>query len=129
EQITLRQSFLIGIFQCCALWPGVSRSGATIIGAMLVGVERKAAAEFSFLVAVPVMTAATAYDLYKSGGSIPSEMYGTFAVGFIVSLVTAVFAIRFFLKMLARYSLAPFGYYRVALALFVLVALTGWLPL
>lgn len=123
DSVSLRQSFLIGIFQCFALWPGVSRSGATIIGAMLVGLERKVAAEFSFLVAVPVMFAAVLYDLYKSGTAIPPEMYLTFGVGFLVSFITAILAIRFFLGMLAKFSLAPFGYYRVVLGAFVLVIL------
>lgn len=125
EQISLLQCLGIGIFQCLALWPGVSRSGSTIVGGLLLGLERKVAAEFSFLLAVPVMFAATLYDLWKNSSVLGYEDVSVFAVGFLVSFVVAVFAIKFFLRMLERFTLAPFGYYRVVVGGLVLVLL-GW---
>ena len=119
EDITLRQCFLIGCFQCIALWPGFSRSGATIIGGLIVGLEKKIAAEFSFLVAVPVMVAATLYDLYKSYNSLGAGAFDELAIGFIVSLLVALVAIRTFIGFLQRFSLAPFGWYRILLAVIV----------
>lgn len=123
EDITLRQCFAIGCFQCLALWPGMSRSGSTIIGGLCVGLNRTLAAEFSFLVAVPVMCAAVGYDLLKSATALASSDIVTFAIGFIISFVTAVVAIKWFMKLLSRWTLAPFGVYRVLLAILVLSAM------
>ncbi len=120
DSLSLKQCFGIGVCQCAALWPGVSRSGATIIGGMLLGLERKVAAEFSFLLAVPVMFAAVIYDLYKSRAAFESDDLLVFAIGFIVSFVTAIIAIRFFLKLLGSHTMQPFGYYRVVLGAVVL---------
>lgn len=120
EEISYKTAFLIGVFQCAALWPGMSRSGSTIIGAMLLGVERRVAAEFSFLVAVPVMVAAVGYDMLKSYHELTAADIDLFAVGFVVSLITAVVAIKFFMSLLSRYTLIPFGWYRICLGLFVL---------
>ncbi|MBX7138505.1 MAG: undecaprenyl-diphosphate phosphatase [Oligoflexia bacterium] len=121
EQLTLQQALLIGIFQILALWPGVSRSGATIIGAMLLGVGRSAAAEFSFLVAVPVMAAATLFDLLKSWSAIPSEQLVSFGIGFLVAFLTALVALRVFIGLVSRYSMRPFGWYRIGLGVLVLL--------
>lgn len=121
DAITYRQSFLIGVFQCFALWPGMSRSGSTIVGGMFLGLNRTVAAEFSFLVAVPVMCAAVAYDLLKSWSAIGMDALPVFAVGFVVSFITAIFAIKFFLSLLRRFNLAVFGYYRIVLALLIFV--------
>ncbi|MCI5065862.1 undecaprenyl-diphosphate phosphatase [bacterium] len=123
EEITYRQSFLIGCFQTLALWPGLSRSGSTIVGGMLLGLERTVAAEFSFLVAVPVMVAATSYDLYKSYSSLGAGAFDELLIGFIVSFVVALIAIRTFIGFLKRFSLALFGWYRIALALLVVILL------
>ncbi len=117
EEISYRQSFLIGIFQCLALWPGVSRSGATIVGGMILGLKRTIAAEFSFLVAVPVMMAATLYDLYKSYESLGEGAVAELAVGFVVSFVVALIAIRTFIALLDKWTLSPFGYYRILLGI------------
>ncbi len=125
DQLSYRQCFLIGVFQCLALWPGVSRSGATIIGGLCLGLSKKAAAEFSFLLAVPVMIAAVSYDMYKSFHAPTIDEYLLFAVGFITAFVTAIFAIKFFMRVLQTFSLAVFGYYRIVLAILVLVLL-GW---
>ena len=125
EDISYREALLTGVFQCCALWPGVSRSGSMIVGGMLLGMSRVAAAEFSFLAAVPIMALATVYDLYKSRGLLSSADIPMFAVGFFVAFITAVIAIRFFLDLLRRYSLAPYGAYRIALGIIVLTTLSS----
>ncbi len=124
EQISYKQAFLIGVFQCFALWPGMSRSGSTIIGGLLLGLDRKVAAEFSFLVAVPVMSAAVAYDMLKTYSTTVSIDWTIFSVGFVVSFLTAILAIRFFIRLLGSYTLRPFGYYRIVLGALVLVLLT-----
>lgn len=125
DRISPMQAFVVGLFQCLALWPGMSRSASTIIGGLAVGIEKKAAAEFSFLVAVPVMCAATGYDLLKSIHFLSRDDIPLFAVGFIVSFVTAMLAIRVFLQLLERFSLAVFGVYRIILAVLVLIFLSG----
>jgi len=113
------EALSIGFFQCLALWPGTSRSGATILGGMAIGVERKTAAEYSFLAAVPVMFAATAYDLYKSFRFLEASDLPIFAVGFVVSFVTAWLTVKSFVRLLGRYTLDPFGWYRIAIALVI----------
>lgn len=120
EQISLKHALWIGVFQCFSLWPGVSRSGATIVGAMLLGAERRVAAEFSFLVAVPIMTAAVLYDLYKSWTHLDASDATVFTFGFLVAFIVAVAAIKFFIALLNRVSLLPFAVYRVLLGIGVL---------
>ena len=120
DQITPLQCLLIGLFQCLALWPGMSRSGSTIIGAMLTGVDRRAAAEFSFFIAVPVMTAATLFKLMKSLSFLNRDDLAVFAAGFAVTFVVSILAIRFFMGLLARVTLRPFGWYRIALGALIL---------
>ena len=120
EEIKIKDALVIGLFQCLALWPGMSRSGSTILGGLLVGLERRAAAEFSFLVAVPVMVAAVSYDLVKDGMNLTFEEVKLFGLGFVVAFITAIFAIRFFILLLKRWTLAPFGWYRIALGSLVL---------
>lgn len=124
DAITMRQAFLIGCFQCFSLWPGMSRSAATIVGGMLLGLERRVAAEFSFLVAVPVMFAATGYDLLKSRAFLSASDIPVFVVGFLVAFVVAVAAIKFFLALLQRWTLTPFAIYRIILGAALLVLLT-----
>lgn len=121
--ITYRQSFIIGIFQCFALWPGISRSASTIIGGMLAGLDRRAAAEFSFIVAVPTMFAAVGYDLLKSYQVYQLADLPALALGFVLSFITALLAIRTFVAMLGRYTLRPFAYYRIVLAIAVVLSL------
>lgn len=123
ERIGPKQALGIGLFQCLALWPGVSRSGATILGGMLLGLERTVAAEFSFLAAVPIMVAATAYDILKNYKFLTPDDLMIFVIGFVVSFVTALLAIKIFIRLLAKITLAPFGYYRIALGLLVLFLL------
>lgn len=123
DDLKPRDALLVGLFQCLAMWPGVSRSGATIVGGMLVGIERKTAAEYSFLAAVPVMCAATIYDLYKSRAFLSSSDIPIFLIGFVVSFISAWFAIRFFIRILGKYTLKPFGWYRIGIAALILIFL------
>jgi len=125
EDITLKQSFLIGIFQCFALWPGMSRSGSTIIGGMILRLEREVAAQFSFLVAVPVMFAAVGFDMLKSVKLLSTAHIPLFATGFVVAFVVSIFAIKFFLSLLNRLTLKPFGIYRILLGLIVIYFWAG----
>ena len=121
DDMTYRQAFMIGCFQCLALWPGFSRSGATISGGMLMGVSRYAASEFSFLLAVPMMMGATALDLYKSWSFLTVEDIPMFAVGFVTAFIVALIAIKTFLQLIKRISFIPFAIYRFIVAAAVYV--------
>lgn len=116
DDMTYRQAFAIGCFQCLALWPGFSRSGATISGGMLMGVSRYAASEFSFLLAVPMMMGATVLDVYKSIGFLTMADLPMFAVGFVTAFIVALIAIKTFLQIIKRISFIPFALYRFAVA-------------
>ncbi|QOV63467.1 undecaprenyl-diphosphate phosphatase [Kosakonia pseudosacchari] len=116
DDMTYRQAFMIGCFQCLALWPGFSRSGATISGGMLMGVSRYAASEFSFLLAVPMMLGATVLDLYKSMGFLTVGDIPMFAVGFITAFIVALIAIKTFLELIKHISFIPFAIYRFVVA-------------
>lgn len=109
-------AFGIGLFQCLSLWPGFSRSGATIMGGMLLNVDRRTAAEYSFLAAVPVMCAAVGYDLLKSWRLFESGDLLFLAVGFVVSFFAAIVAVKGFIGLVSRMTLRPFALYRLALA-------------
>ena len=121
QQITLRQAFLVGIFQCVAFIPGVSRSAATILGGRILGLSAPTAAEFSFLLAVPTLTAATIFKLYKSYENISPDQWRLLGLGNVISFVVGVLAIKGFVSFLNRRGLSLFGYYRVAVGLAVLV--------
>ncbi|EAA3837213.1 undecaprenyl-diphosphate phosphatase [Salmonella enterica] len=121
DDMTYRQAFMIGCFQCLALWPGFSRSGATISGGMLMGVSRYAASEFSFLLAVPMMMGATVLDLYKSWSFLTAADIPMFAVGFVTAFVVALIAIKTFLQLIKRISFIPFAIYRFVVAAAVYV--------
>lgn len=120
EAVTPRQCLIIGIFQCLSLWPGMSRSGSTIVGGIVCGLHRTVAAEFSFLAAVPIMCAAVTYDMYKHLGHLSLGDFPVFAVGFLVAFLSALLAIRFMIALLGKFSLQGFGVYRVALGCLVL---------
>ena len=113
--ITPRKALLIGLFQSLAVVPGVSRSAATIVGGSLLGVPRRTIVEFSFLLAIPTMAAATGLDLYKGYRDLAGN-FDVLAVGFVVSFATALLAVRTFLNYIKRRSFAAFGWYRIALA-------------
>jgi undecaprenyl-diphosphatase len=116
DRLSLPQALGIGCLQCLSLWPGFSRSGATIGGGLLAGLDRRTAAEFSFVLAVPVMIAATGYDLLRSLALLDRGFTATLALGFAVSFVVAWAAVVGFLRVVGRVSLVPFAVYRVALA-------------
>lgn len=121
EKITLKQSMIIGFAQVFALVPGTSRAGATIIGALLVGLSRKASAEFSFLLAFPVMSAVTFYDLLKHYGEFSSANLVTLAIGFCVSFIVAYITIKLFLKFLEKFTFVAFGIYRIIFGVILLI--------
>lgn len=123
EQISYPKAFIIGIWQCIAMIPGVSRSAASIIGGMQQKLTRKLAAEFSFFLAVPTMAAATGYKLLKGYKSLNSSDIKLFAIGNIVAFIVAVFAIKFFIGFLQKHGFRLFGYYRIiaGIALLVLI--------
>ena len=123
EDVTLKQAMIIGFAQIFALIPGTSRAGSTIIGALLVGLSRKASAEFSFLLAFPVMSAVTAYDLLKHYNDFSSESLITLAVGFVVSFFVAYLTIKLFLKFLDNFTFVSFGIYRILFGIFLLLLL------
>jgi undecaprenyl-diphosphatase len=108
-----KQSAMVGAVQCLAMIPGVSRSGATIMGAMAMGVDRKTAAEFSFFLALPTLTGATALQLYKHRDQVNPDQLGLIAVGFIVSFIVALAVIKGFLAVVTRYGFGPFAWYRI----------------
>lgn len=108
---------LIGVFQSIAIIPGVSRSAATILGGLALGVKREEIVEFSFLLAVPTMAAATAYDLFKSAPVFEMSDFGLLAIGFIVSFIVAGSAIKWLLSYVQKNNFTNFGWYRIALAL------------
>ena len=114
-EITYRRAFLIGLFQAIAVIPGVSRSAATIVGGSLIGVSKRTIVEFTFMLAVPTMLAATGLELVKSRDALAGN-YGMLAVGFVVSFITAIIAIKSFLGYIKKRSFAAFGWYRIALA-------------
>lgn len=112
-QLSVRQSVMVGLVQCIAMIPGVSRSGATIMGAMAMGVDRKTAAEFSFFLALPTLTGATVLQLAKHHDAITRNDLGLIAVGAAVSFVVAWAVIKAFLAVVMRYGFAPFAWYRI----------------
>ena len=116
DTITLGQAVGIGLFQVLALWPGTSRAAATIVGGMLLGLDRKSAAEFSFLIAVPVMFAATGYELIKMRDQMAFHDSLQLGVGFIVSFIVALIAVKGFVSFLQRGKLTPFAWYRIIVA-------------
>lgn len=111
----------VGCAQCCALIPGVSRSASTIIGAMLLGVERRVATEFSFFLAIPIIGGATLYELAKGGGASFSGMTGLFTVGTAAAFVSAFICVRWLLRYLATHDFTVFAWYRIAFGMVVLV--------
>jgi undecaprenyl-diphosphatase len=120
EKVSYKQALWIGIAQIFALIPGTSRAGSSIIGALLVGLSRKASAEFSFLLAVPVMCAVTGYDLLKHYHEFSDANLITLAIGFVVAFIVAYITIKLFLKFLEKFTFVAFGIYRILFGLFLL---------
>jgi undecaprenyl-diphosphatase len=120
EQVGLRNAVLIGIAQCAALIPGMSRSGSTIIGGLLVGLDRKVATEYSFFLALPTLITATCYEMWKSRGLFRHDDYAALGIGLLVSFIVAWIVIAAFLTFVKRHTLRPFAYYRILMGLLVL---------
>lgn len=116
-KITYKQAFLIGLFQSFAIIPGVSRSAATIVGGMMIGIKRATIVEFSFLLAIPTMAAATGLDILKNRELLMSSNMSLLAIGLVTSFISAFIAIRWFLGYVQKHTFTPFGWYRIAIAL------------
>ena len=123
EEVSYKQALLIGLAQVTALIPGTSRAGGTILGAMFVGLSRKASAEFSFLLALPLMTAVTAYDLLKHYKEFSDANFLVLGVGFIVSFIMAFITIKLFLKFLEKFTFVAFGIYRIVFGIVLLLVI------
>ena len=115
DQISYKHALAIGLIQCLSLWPGFSRSGATISGGVLFGLNHRSAADFTFIMAVPIMAGASAISLYKNWQYFTIDALPFFIVGFISAFVFALLSIRFFLKLINRIKLVPFAIYRIVL--------------
>jgi undecaprenyl-diphosphatase len=123
EDFPLPLSLKIGFFQCLAMVPGVSRSGATIMGALMVGVDRRAAAEFSFFLAIPTMSAATAFSLYKNWAELSFDNGALIAAGFAAAFLAALVVVRGAIAFISRHGFAPFAWYRIVFGSVMLVLL------
>lgn len=124
SDLSYKEAFLIGVFQSLSMIPGTSRSGATIIGGLLLGLKRKAAAEFSFLLAIPTMIIATAYDLIKHRNEMVVDDYTMLAIAFVTAFVFALATVKIFVNFVSRHTFTPFAIYRIIVGVifFYLVA-------
>ncbi len=120
EEFSYKDAFITGLFQLLSLIPGTSRAGSTIAGDLIIRISRKAAAEFSFLLAIPVMGAVTAYDLLKHYRELLQGDLTAYGVGFIVAFVVAYITIKLFLSFISKFSFVPFGIYRIMFGAFLL---------
>jgi undecaprenyl-diphosphatase len=121
EDMDWRHALKVGLMQCLALIPGTSRSGATIIGGLFFGLSRKAATEFSFFLAIPIMFAATFYDIYKNSNILHFDDLGVFVIGFVASFVSALLAVRGLLRFISHHDFTVFAWYRIAFGIIVLI--------
>ena len=123
EDFPLSMAFKIGVIQCLAMIPGVSRSGSTIVGALLLGADKRSAAEFSFFLSMPTMLGAFVYDLYKNRDVLDAAALGDIAVGFICAFITAIFIVRWLLGYVSQKGYALFGWWRIIVGTVALIAL------
>lgn len=121
KHISYKQAFIVGIAQCMAVWPGMSRSASTIIGGMFIGFSRKVAAEFSFFLAIPTLIGAAILKIFKMGLDFTNYEWLILAVGTFVSFIVAYFVIAFFMNYIRKRKLSPFAYYRIILGVIVLL--------
>lgn len=126
EDISTKGALLIGFVQCLALVPGTSRAAATIIGGVAAGYNERQATEFSFLLAIPTMVAATGYDLFKTGSTFTGEQFAMLGIGSVIAFIFAWIAVKGFLKIVDHYGFRHFGYYRIALAVVFMVLAWGF---
>lgn len=120
EDLSHGRALAVGLFQCVAMIPGVSRAAATIMGALLVGVSRPAAAEFSFLLAIPTMFGATLYDFYKNRDSLTADGLIFIAVGFVVSFLVALVVVKWLIRYISVHNFSAFAYYRIIVGLLMI---------
>lgn len=121
DEVTLPRALAVGLFQCIAMIPGVSRAGATIMGGMLMGIDRKTATEFSFFLAIPTILLASAYQLYKERHLLVADDLGMWAVGFLAAFVSAFWAVRALLRYISTHDFTLFAWYRIAFGGLILV--------
>jgi undecaprenyl-diphosphatase len=127
DDLSFKQATLIGLIQCLALFPGTSRSGSTIIGSLFLGISRKAAAEFSFFLGIPVLMGAGLLDMYKMRHELHSNDFGVLAVGIIVAFISALIVIRALIRYVSKHVFTVFAYYRIGFGLIILATWwTGW---
>lgn len=127
DAMTWKDALKVGLVQCFAMIPGTSRSGATIIGGMLLGLSRKAATDFSFYLAIPTLVGAGAYSLYKQRALLSMADLPMFAVGLVFSFLSAWLCVRWLLRYISTHSFTPFAWYRIAFGVIVLTtAMSGW---
>lgn len=117
ESLTIKESLMIGLFQSISMIPGTSRSGMTMLGGIFAGLSRKSAAEFSFLLAIPTMFAATAYDLYKNRAMMVIDDYSLVAVGFVTAFAVALITVKWMMQFLTHHTFVVFGIYRIIVGL------------
>ncbi len=128
DELTPLDALKVGFVQCLGMIPGTSRSGATIIGGMLLGLSRKAATDFSFFLAIPTLIGAGVYSLYKERAALSSADAPMFAVGLVFSFIFAWLCVRWLLRYIASHTFTPFAWYRIAFGVMVLVTyFTGWI--
>lgn len=121
DQITYRQAFTVGLVQCLSLWPGFSRSGATISGGVLFGMNHRTAADFTFIMAVPIMMGASLVSVLKNWEYLSMDHFSFYVVGFLSAFVFSLLSIRFFLKLISKVKLVPFAIYRILLAVILAI--------
>jgi undecaprenyl-diphosphatase len=123
DDVPLKTGFFVGLAQCIAMVPGVSRSGATIVGGLLLGLERRTAAEFSFFLAIPTMAGAFTLDAFKHRHDFSFDDAGLIAIGFVTAFIAGLLVVKPFLSVVSKIGFAPFAFYRIALGVFVLTLL------
>nr|MDH3174930.1 undecaprenyl-diphosphate phosphatase [Bacillus pumilus] len=121
DNMTYKQALYIGLFQCLALWPGFSRSGSTIAGGVILGLNHRAAADFTFIMAMPIMAGASFLTLVKNAEYLTTDMLPFFIVGFVSAFVVALFVVRFFLKLINKIKSVPFAIYRIILGVILFI--------
>ncbi|WP_410218898.1 undecaprenyl-diphosphate phosphatase [Paracoccus sp. (in: a-proteobacteria)] len=125
EEFPLSMALKIGLFQCMAMIPGVSRSGATIVGALLLGADKRSAAEFSFFLAMPTMLGAFSYDLYKNRDALDAAAIGNIGVGFLAALISGIIVVRWLLGYVSQHGYALFAWWRILVGSLILLALAA----
>ncbi|NLY78534.1 MAG: undecaprenyl-diphosphate phosphatase [Lysinibacillus sp.] len=121
DKLSYSKAFKVGMIQCLSLWPGFSRSGATIAGGVMLGLDHKTASDFTFIMAVPIMAGASGLSLFKNWDQINPDHFWFYVVGFISAFIFALVSIKFFLKLISRIKLVPFAIYRLVLAVVLII--------